>query len=500
MKTLNICWGVFVLAATVALARPVMSPERLGTVNTASGDSSQTDFGVPGLDTRFVGDDLAGTNNEQKSSWTARVGTNIFLQPTTTKQPFLDLTTLNGHKSLLFSGSNSMTAGHVLNQSTNDWTYFVVGNFGTGAYQTLLGKGYSGPTSNMWAIYKDTSANGLYNFSYQKTSQPTVTFSPATNAVQVYTYQVSQTGGMHRILIDGVCVATGTFTPSTNDNQLAANLRIGAWGTTQDTNTQLFLSGRIGDVPIWNRWLSESEISNVTYGLSQTYATPYSQFRDFNPTTVTSAVLRMWVDVTQLSATNGQSFGSVSDISGSGILFTNSNASAQPTYTTNCLNGRPALVFDTTDDRLQSTNVSLSAERTIFMAMAFSQAASIPFMQNDGVIYDEIYTASATLYGYGGPSADIATSYSIFPYGKCYIVEARFSPTGSKIWLNGNLLPGGTVGGPSTNAITGPLQFGYRDSTYKGCTIGDVKVFIGVPSDADRSNIVGNLRWKFGVN
>jgi hypothetical protein len=69
----------------------------------------------------------------------------------------------------------------------------------------------------------------------------------------------------------------------------------------------------------------------------------------------------LWLDASQEAYSNGAAVTSLTDFSGRGMNMVQTTSSAQPTFVTGSVNGKPAVVFDGTSDFLENkTNTPMS--------------------------------------------------------------------------------------------------------------------------------------------
>ena len=85
----------------------------------------------------------------------------------------------------------------------------------------------------------------------------------------------------------------------------------------------------------------------------------------------------IWVDANRLTLTNGTPVSSFTDVSGNGNNFAQSTSAKRPVYTTNVVNGLPALLYDGVDDELLTGSIASMVSSNVTYFIVFQRAQNI---------------------------------------------------------------------------------------------------------------------------
>lgn len=233
------------------------------------------------------------------------------------------------------------------------------------------------------------------------------------------------------------------------------------------------------------------------------------------------ASLSIWLDATDATSItlNGATVSQWSDKSGNNRHFSQGIAANQPTYNTTDLNGKPALVFDGSNDHLirsaslftNASNITIFAVAKVTTANQYSTVFSQYSTGNLGVnagwqlannsgalrMQTDIYLPHG-MYG----STTISTgAYKCFTYR-----NAPWSsvPSTSEFWINGVKETSTQYGSPfSVNLASGDLYIGGFGSSlvtgFLNGAIGELIVCTASLSDADRASAETYLISKYGL-
>jgi len=201
------------------------------------------------------------------SQWSDKSGNaNHFVQATSPNQPTTNTRTLNGKNALNFDGNSDMlscTNASALAILTGQCTVFCVASRDvlTGDY-TLLTSGGAG--TGAWGVSNnDTSANA------RQTTQWGVSTLPVTNDLLAHTIGMHTNGATNpsnRVFRDGIF--GGTYSDSGSTVTVATLINLGAVNTGFG-----WWDGAIGEVLIFNRALSNTELNNVGNYLKSKWGT-----------------------------------------------------------------------------------------------------------------------------------------------------------------------------------------------------------------------------------
>ncbi len=121
-------------------------------------------------------------------------------------------------------------------------------------------------------------------------------------------------------------------------------------------------AGWIGEVIFYQNQLSDDDVKIVEKYFRHKW------FGSALPTDFSDLIV--WTDAMQGVTKDGSNLVSQwNDLSGNNNHFVQATGSKQPTWTASEYNGRPALVFDGTDDFMKSPGLITGAGRTVFMVM-----------------------------------------------------------------------------------------------------------------------------------
>lgn len=167
---------------------------------------------------------------------------------------------------------------------------------------------------------------------------------------------------------------------------------------------------------------------------------------------------------TTLVASDGDVIGGVTDKSGSGKHFTQTDGTAKGLYKTNQQNGKSCIRFDGVNDYLSNASFALSQPFSVFLVMKifavgnFLKSAGPPQLRT-GLSGSITPLTSATI---AAGSAYNVNSY--FVSGTCLLVNYVFNGASSKIYKNGSLFSGGT-GNAGSGAMSGALYLASYDGS-----------------------------------
>ena len=98
------------------------------------------------------------------------------------------------------------------------------------------------------------------------------------------------------------------------------------------------------------------------------------------PSPISTVGLNLWLKADSLTLSDSDAVTTWTDSSGQGNNVSQSNATYRPLYKTNIFNGKPALLFDGTDDALYGGNITGS---TCFIVGKYTESTS-SFQNYDG--------------------------------------------------------------------------------------------------------------------
>lgn len=236
----------------------------------------------------------------------------------------------------------------------------------------------------------------------------------------------------------------------------------------------------------------------------------------FSPKSISG--LKLWLDVANTSSMtfNGSTVSQINDLSGNGFHATQGTANNQPTYQATGANGKPTLLFDTTDSVISSatiadffSNPTTGPEFTIAMACyspsnvssggiifgADAQAnGRLFFVTNFGanaglLIYDTVNAA-------GGRLSATVSEPSAQPH-----IMTVFRHTSSMAWrVDGTVLASKSNATGNYAATTAKLQIGKCDSGGNNVMyLSEMLVYASALSSSQLATVERALGKKWGI-
>jgi hypothetical protein len=226
--------------------------------------------------------------------------------------------------------------------------------------------------------------------------------------------------------------------------------------------------------------------------------------------------LVVWFHADEITGlNNGTPLATWMDDSGFGNNASQANASHQPIYLTNGINGLPAVHFDNGNDDYMSFNRAVQDDFTIICVFESKQGAGTgtQFWQGAGLVNGEMPNATndfgaalntngQVLAGIGNPDTTLASS-SEFNDGNPHVFTfKRVRATGMiALFVDGILVNEGIAG---TQSLTSPprLVLGAQQTLLNYFTgdIAEVKIYDVALTDDDRQHQETGLRYKYAIN
>lgn len=217
--------------------------------------------------------------------------------------------------------------------------------------------------------------------------------------------------------------------------------------------------------------------------------------------------LGLWLDASDASTftLNGSTVSEWRDKSGNGKHAAQATAADQPTYATNVVNGRSAVVFDGSSDHMAGPAVFSALPCTLFMSVLFPSTKQI------GMLFNQYSGTTDTVALYRGHSATDGvrlfnganlTSVALPSNNTWHLIgfEAGTTSANSRLFINGVVDATGNAG---TNS---PAQGGYYLARWAGgtpaytpATIGEVVAYKRSLSTAEATAVQGYLGRRWGV-
>jgi hypothetical protein len=422
----------------------------------------------------------------------------------------LNLYEYNGSTGAHITGTNAVTAGQYQLLETNTYysspttTTYLFTNGTQTASSTSLASGETIQTGNFIGIdYNKTgslSFNGqiaeilFYNASLTTAQQqavesylmtkygistvPPPTISPAGNSVW---------SGSHTVTITNSGSSQGVIHYTTD-------------GSTPTSSSPTYT------VPF--NVTSTTTVKSIVVEPVATSAvtTAYLQI-DASTANVPTAGLQLW-----LKADNGASASSWADVSGNQNNFSQSNSSNQPVFTSNAINGLPAMTFSGSSEYMSGPSgfANLTAGASVFVVTSPTSVVNNArfFDFGNGETSDNIYLSESTtsnlnLYAYNGSTASSVSASSAITTGQFQLLEALDSyPTTAEAFLYNNaaLKASGAIGTLNNIARTGTfVGCDYNKALFFNGKIAEVLIYNTPLSPAQKAAVEGYLFARYAL-
>lgn len=211
---------------------------------------------------------------------------------------------------------------------------------------------------------------------------------------------------------------------------------------------------------------------------------------EFNP--ISLGNLRFWVKADAGITLNGSTVSSWADQSGNSLVLNEANATKQPTFVSNFINGKPALQFDGSNDEM-----SLSASQTGFESMTFfivyrrSANTSQAVLSNGASTYMYLQYGSSFLIGNNSKSAAMTNDIWYIRAG-----TGKSDGTGTEYFSNGVSL--GTVAG-GTNVFNAFRYVATAGGAYLNGYIAEILIFDKVLNSTEIGQGFNYLNTRYGI-
>lgn len=399
---------------------------------------------------------------------------NNALQSNASYQPINTANQINTKQALVLDGSNDYmaTAAFAGGNLTISTMFFVAKRAvsGVGSAGMYLADGID--SSNRQAILSTDTTQILWSFAGGGVNTSTVADTATHIHCCTFAGDASST-----YYLDGINIGTANI----GSNQLAG-LTIGA-----RYNLIQFLNGIIGEVIIYNRVLSATEITQINnYLANKWWNTP-----------LTVSGLKLWLDAADTGLGKVSAWNDKSGLLNNALQATAAN---QPTNTANQINGLPALVFDDSSYMSITSNAGLSwaSNCTVFFVGDTStiSAAVRRFMSKSGAVaFGKDLSSGArfttlTVQDYDGNSGFFAVNT---PLVACY----TFGSYDASFYKNGIL--DSTVSGASP-AVTNSnaLLISSTGEPWNG-KMAEIIAYNKLLSSTERDTITQYLKSKWGI-
>lgn len=225
----------------------------------------------------------------------------------------------------------------------------------------------------------------------------------------------------------------------------------------------------------------------------------------------------VWLDASSLSLSNGDPVDDWSDISGNGNNASQGNNSRKPTFNTNATNGQPGILFDGSDDFLQTSSISALNSQNLTWINVF-QSEQVDYY---GTVHRSNYSSGAgnssdSYWGfYFSGSGDGMFHFTKNSSGSFKIIGSQENTNyniSSSVWNGGSgLFEGflnGSKSGERNNANSQPSGHNFTRIGCNSATLGtffdgnisEIILISKTLNDAERIIIENYLASKYGIS
>jgi hypothetical protein len=217
----------------------------------------------------------------------------------------------------------------------------------------------------------------------------------------------------------------------------------------------------------------------------------------FSPTSVTGLAAWFKADAGTSTTTDGVAVSQWNDQSSGAHNLTQATGANQPLYKAAIQNGLPGVLFDGSNDSLDSAGVAVSQPNTTFVAMkAVAVGTNGPNIVN-GITTRQVIEVifGTTNFGFYAGTSDISGGAADT---SAHSFSAVFNGVSSQLWKDGTSI---ATGNPGANNLSG-LRLGSFNNTATGGYNGylfEVLLYSGALSTTDRQSVEGYLRSRWGT-
>lgn len=226
----------------------------------------------------------------------------------------------------------------------------------------------------------------------------------------------------------------------------------------------------------------------------------------FGPLSITNCEL--WLDASNAGSITKDGSNLVSqidDLSGNGRNFSQATGTKQPTYTASAINGRSALLFDGTDDKLSGNTGSNRSTFTIAMVLKSSRQRRFdtPYDSSDGTTGDITFETGAgnnTMEAYVTSVGAAGTTSGTWSTSTTFSTFLTYNGTTMTGYINN---AGSGSGSTSSRTLKAACSIGGDNGTtgffYWKDYIAEVVLYSKVLDSTERSNLQAYFAAKWGI-
>jgi hypothetical protein len=229
-------------------------------------------------------------------------------------------------------------------------------------------------------------------------------------------------------------------------------------------------------------------------------------YAGFYPTSIPNC--KLWLDATRINQADNTAVATWDDLSGNNFDATQSVSSNRPTFRTNQINGKSAVIFDGTDDYLEATNVITSYPFTMISLVKLNVTTSQIFLSLSDTTVSNKYYALGNITRFSIRARNttdftttgttlISTSTS---YNAMGIWE---SETSRKLYVNKSLEATGTSSVTFNNTLNNKILLGvYRvvsPANYLNGLFGEIIIYNRILTSGEISTVHNYLKQKWDL-
>lgn len=208
---------------------------------------------------------------------------------------------------------------------------------------------------------------------------------------------------------------------------------------------------------------------------------------------------------------DGDAMATLTDFSGNGRDFTQSDSGKRPLYKTNILNSQPAFRFDGSDDFVERTAFMAGSEAELYCVLKIPTgigSSNWGWMKFAGATLADHFSFFGTAYStFGGTNR---TNYSVNQTAsEAGLIQQIFAKTGASVWKwweNGNVekatmnqsIDWGTgrhlLGASSSNSD------GSGQSNYFNGWIAELQIYDSERTASQRNTILADFNSRYGIS
>jgi hypothetical protein len=415
--------------------------------------------------------------------------------------PYYSATGFNGYPCMVGDGATSSariisTESAVVNAlaNNNPGSVFIVAQANIADDATAaLGCGHSAVSNSSTKRY-GINTGGAGEVAIMTVDNAGVSVNLASNTgvtdtnCDLYEYSYSNTAGSlglngELIGANGFPYAPSTLTP----NRVAIGCR-------PDSAPDQFWNGKIAEILIFNRELSEYERALVRVYLMRKW-----RIQDTTPQTILGG-LAWWLRADK-GITIATGVSQWNDLSGNGVNFTQATAANQPTFVSNAINGCPAVRGDGVNDLLSATFPrSAPGTQPFYIWMIYK---GVGFTSNDCIIGDFSgagmvckQTGTTSIFMYNNVTSNVNGGVpATGTYGR---IEWQFQNSTSDYSKCGATVVTGQSAGNAAGAGTLQIFSSGASAAPANIEIAEAFWFLGTPSAYRRAYLDAYAYLRYG--